>query len=97
MCGPSGDAYRKALFSKKGFFVHISSENGGALEPESENTFRDQSPSVLLRDMSAKALFKKKGLCDMHRFSVVFIEGKWQKSENFIIIFYRFYVLWSAD
>ena len=57
MCGPSGDAYRKALFSKKGFFVHISSENGGALEPESENTFRDQSPSVLLRDMSAKALF----------------------------------------
>ena len=57
MWGPSGDAYRKALFSKKGFFVHISSENGGALEPESENTFRDQSPSVLLRDMSAKALF----------------------------------------
>ena len=57
MCGPSGDAYRKALFSKKGFFVHISSENGGASEPESENTFRDQSPSVLLRDMSAKALF----------------------------------------
>ena len=57
MCGPSGDAYRKALFSKKGFFVHISSENGGALEPESENTFRLQSPSVLLRDMSAKALF----------------------------------------
>ena len=50
--------------------------NGGALEPESENTFRLQSPSVLLRDMSAKALFKKKGLCDMHRFSVVFIEGK---------------------
>ena len=76
MGGPSGDAYRKALFSKKGFFVHISSENGGALVPESENTFRDQSPSVLLRDMSAKALFKKKGLCDMHRFSVVFIEGK---------------------
>ena len=57
MCGPSGDAYRKALFSKKGFFVHISSENGGALEPESVFTFRDQSPSVLLRDMSAKALF----------------------------------------
>ena len=57
MGGPSGDAYRKALFSKKGFFVHISSENGGALEPESENTFRLQSPSVLLRDMSAKALF----------------------------------------
>ena len=56
MWGPSGDAYRKALFSKKGFFVHISSENGGALVPESENTFRDQSPSVLLRDMSAKAL-----------------------------------------
>ena len=56
MGGPSGDAYRKALFSKKGFFVHISSENGGALVPESENTFRDQSPSVLLRDMSAKAL-----------------------------------------
>ena len=43
-------------FSKKGFFVHISSENGGTLVPESENTFRDQSPSVLLRDMSAKAL-----------------------------------------
>ena len=67
MGGPSGDAYRKALFSKKGFFVHISSENGGALEPESENTFRLQSPSVLLRDMNEKALFWKKGLCDMHR------------------------------
>ena len=46
----------KPFFPKKGFFVHISSENGGALVPESENTFRDQSPSVLLRDMSAKAL-----------------------------------------
>ena len=87
----------KPFFLKKGFCAHISQQNGGALEPEGVFTFRDQSPSVLLRDMSAKALFKKKGLCGMHRFSVVFIEGKWQKSENFIIIFYRFYVLWSED
>ena len=45
------------FFLKKGSCVRISSENGRAHEPESEITFRLVSPSNLLRDMNAWALF----------------------------------------
>ena len=45
------------FFLKKGSYVQGGSENGRAHEPESEITFRLVSPSNLLRDMNAWALF----------------------------------------
>ena len=45
------------FFLKKGSYVQGGSENGRAHEPESEITFRRVSPSNLLRDMNAWALF----------------------------------------